>query len=146
MDRKTLSVAGFLAAVAALIVLVSTNRVWGVGPISIGLQVAAGLFMLWARITFGMRSFHAAANPTEGGLVTHGPYSIVRNPIYAAVLLFTWTAVAVHFDLVALACGLAITVGMLLRVFMEERELLEHFGAPYVEYQRRVKRLVPFVF
>ncbi len=146
MNSKALSVAGFVFAVAALVVLVYTDRVWGTGPISIGLQVAAGLFMLWARITFGLRSFHAAANPTEGELVTSGPFAFVRNPIYAAVLLFTWTTVAVHFDGIAIACGVAITAGMLLRIVMEERELEAHFGAPYVEYCRRVKRLIPFVF
>lgn len=146
MKLRSLSVAGFVLAVVALLVLAYTDRVWGTGPISIGLQVAAALFMVWARLTFGVRSFHAAANPTEGQLVTHGPYALVRNPIYTAVLLFTWATVAVHFDWVSLACGLAITAGMLVRIVAEEHELRAHFGAPYAEYCRRVKRLVPFVF
>jgi protein-S-isoprenylcysteine O-methyltransferase Ste14 len=34
-----------------------------------------------ARVTFGGRSFHVGANPTEGGLVTKGPYRFVRHPI-----------------------------------------------------------------
>ena len=46
--------------------------------------------MVAARITFGRRSFHAAANPTEGGLVTTGPYAYIRHPIYAAILYFVW--------------------------------------------------------
>jgi len=44
--------------------------------------------MLWARLTFGGRSFHAGANPTAGGVVTTGPYRFVRHPIYAAILYF----------------------------------------------------------
>ena len=50
--------------------------------------------MLWARLTFGWRSFHAGARPTEGGIVTRGPYHWVRHPIYLAILLFTWAGVA----------------------------------------------------
>ena len=49
-------------------------------------QVFAIGLMIAARITFGLRSFHAAANPTAGGLVTRGPYALLRHPIYAAVL------------------------------------------------------------
>ena len=45
-----------------------------------------------ARVTFGRRSFHAAANPTAGGLVTTGPYRIIRHPIYTAACLFGWGA------------------------------------------------------
>jgi protein-S-isoprenylcysteine O-methyltransferase Ste14 len=32
------------------------------------------------------------------------------------------------------------------RIAVEERALIEHFGATYVEYARRTKRLVPKVF
>src|SRR6476619_3918762 len=62
-------------------------------PVGIAFQIAAAVLMLWARVTFGARSFHATANPTEGGLVTSGPYRFWRHPIYAAVLLFVWTGV-----------------------------------------------------
>jgi protein-S-isoprenylcysteine O-methyltransferase Ste14 len=142
---KTLSILATIVAVLAIARMAMTNRVFGTGPISIGLQVAAALLMLWARLTFGMRSFHAAANPTEGELVTSGPYALVRNPIYVAVLLFTWTAVAVHFDAETVLLGLVITAGMLVRVFVEERLLRVQYRT-YADYERRVKRLIPFVF
>lgn len=146
MNLRSLSVAGFFLAVAALIVLVYSDQVWGTGPVTIGLQVVAALLMIWARITFGMRSFHAAANPTAGGLVTNGPYAWVRNPIYSAVQLFGWSAAAAHPSALSCVCALAITAGMLVRVFAEERALREHFGSEYTAYSTRVKRLVPFVF
>jgi protein-S-isoprenylcysteine O-methyltransferase Ste14 len=145
MNAARISVLGFVVAVIGLLGLAFTDQLWGIGPISIGLQVLAALFMIWARLTFGLRSFHAAATTTEGGLVTHGPYAIVRNPIYAAVLLFGWTAVAVHFSLGSLPFGLGITGGLLVRVFAEEHELRARYPE-YAGYARRVKRLIPFVF
>lgn len=59
--------------ILAIVGLFYTGSLFGHGPLTISLQVAAILLMIWARVTFGMRSFHYAANPTEGGLVTTGP-------------------------------------------------------------------------
>ena len=145
MNAARLSLLSTAVAVLGLLGLLVTHGLFGESPISIGLQVAAVLFMIWARLTFGLRSFHAAANTTEGELVTKGPYAIVRNPIYVAVIWFAWTGVAVHFTPVNALLGLVVAGGMLARIFLEERFLRERYRE-YGEYARRVKRLVPFVF
>jgi len=140
------SILGFVAAVAGLVALVYRGELFDRNPVTIGLQVIAFLFMVWARITFGMRSFHAAADTTEGQLVTRGPYAIVRNPIYAAVILFAWAGVGAHLNLASAALGLLVFAGMLVRILAEERELRTKYGDAYQAYCRRVKRLVPFVY
>jgi len=145
MTSARLSILATVAAVLALLWLCSIRGLFGDGPISIGLQVAAALLMVWARLTFGLRSFHAAANPTEGELVTRGPYALVRNPIYAAVCLFTWAGVTSHFGAVSALCGVVVVGAMLVRVFAEEKLLRAQFPE-YAAYAQRVKRLVPFVF
>jgi hypothetical protein len=66
-------------------------------PIAIALQLIAVALMVLARVTFGRRSFHAAANPTAGGLVTTGPYRIIRHPISAACL-FGWGPIVVQWS------------------------------------------------
>lgn len=146
MSWARISLVGLVAAVLALVRLCYTNSIFGVGPISISLQVAAALLMLYARLTFGMRSFHAAANPTEGELVTHGPFAFVRNPIYAAAISFTWVGVAVHWNLENAILGLVVAAGMLVRILAEEKLLHARYGAEYAGYQKRVKRLVPWIF
>ena len=146
MNLARISMLGFVAAVLALARLVAIRSIFGTEPISIGIQIAAALLMLWSRMTFGMRSFHAAANPTEGELVTKGPYAIVRNPIYAAAILFTWTGVAVHASLESIALGLVVAAGMIVRILAEEKMLRTRYGAAYADYEKRVKRLVPGVF
>jgi len=89
MSLKLASIVGFLAMVAALVGLIYGHSLLGESPVPIGVQVLAVALMIWARVTFGGRSFHAAANPTEGGVVTSGPYRFLRHPIYAAALYFT---------------------------------------------------------
>ena len=87
MNPKSRSLAATVLLVVAVVVLLRDHALIARTPIGIALQGLAIALMLWARLTFGMRSFHATANPTEGGLVTAGPYRYWRHPIYAAVLL-----------------------------------------------------------
>ena len=125
------------------------HELLGTGPVAIALQVLAALLMLWARVTFGRRSFHAAANPTAGGLVTWGPYRYWRHPIYAAILLFLWAGVLSHgVDRVAIALAAVATLMTGVRIASEERLLRAEFPGDggYDAYARRTKRLVPFVF
>jgi hypothetical protein len=63
---KAFSVIGFLAMAGGLIGLLFTRSVWSLSPLVIAPQVAALALMIWTRITFGRRSYHFAANPTEG--------------------------------------------------------------------------------
>ncbi len=146
MKLVVLSVLAFAVLVAILVYLVYTNSVFGVGPISIGVQVAAALLMLWARFTFGLRSFNPGANTTKGALVTHGPYGVVRNPIYAAILVFLAGSTAAHPSWISLGLFLVAVGAVLVRIFSEEVELRTRYADEYAEYTRRVKRLVPLVY
>jgi protein-S-isoprenylcysteine O-methyltransferase Ste14 len=94
-----------------------------------------------------MRSFHATANPTAGALVTAGPYRYWRHPIYAAVLLFTWTGILARGaapTLTDLALGALATAMTLVRVLAEE-QLLRAAMPEYAGYATRTKRFIPFV-
>jgi protein-S-isoprenylcysteine O-methyltransferase Ste14 len=112
------------------------------------LQIAAVALMVWARITFGRRSFHAAANPTAGGLVTWGAYRYWRHPIYAAVLLFVWVGVhSQHSPPSVMAILLAVVATLMTAVRIHSEETLLRATFPeYANYSARTKRIIPFVF
>ena len=141
---RTTSVIAFGLMVAGLMVLVYRDAIFAAHPVAIAVQVAAALLMLYARVTFGRRSFHAAANPTEGGVVMQGPYAILRHPIYAAVLYFTWAAVVDHWSWISFGGGLLITAGAIVRMLIEERMLVVRYPE-YRDYMRRTRRVIPFV-
>ena len=145
MGLKIVSLIGFLILVLAFAFLLRTHSLFGHGPISVGSQVAAVLLMLWARVTFGRRSFHAAADPTAGGLVTAGPYRYLRHPIYAAVLLFMLTGIVTNRTLTNALLGLVVIAAVSMRVVAEERLMRARYPE-YAEYSRRTKRLIPFVY
>ncbi|HSS48328.1 MAG TPA: isoprenylcysteine carboxylmethyltransferase family protein [Thermoanaerobaculia bacterium] len=133
-----------LVLILAVVALAFTHSLLGHGLLTLGLQVAAILLMIWARVTFGLRSFHYAANPTAGGLVTTGPYRFIRHPIYAAVLLVVWTGVAANWSLRAAALGLVATLMTVLRMMFEEALVVERYPE-YADYARRTRRVIPFV-
>jgi protein-S-isoprenylcysteine O-methyltransferase Ste14 len=122
-----------------------SGALFGIHPINIAVQVAAFLLMIAARLTFGRRSFHAAANPTEGDLVTTGPYAYFRHPIYAAIIYFIWAGALDHFSWRVLAWAGLVTAGAFARMHIEEYLLVRKYPE-YPEYKRRVKKLVPFVY
>jgi protein-S-isoprenylcysteine O-methyltransferase Ste14 len=148
MNAKNRSLLATVLLVVCVVLLVWQQSLIARNPVGIALQLFAVALMLWARVTFGMRSFHATANPTAGGLVTAGPYRYWRHPIYAAVLIFVWAGVLAHgaaptfIDLVLGALATAMTI---VRVQAEE-QLLRASMPEYAGYAARTKRFIPFVF
>jgi protein-S-isoprenylcysteine O-methyltransferase Ste14 len=142
---KALSVIGYLAMAGGVIGLLAIRSLFSASPLVIVPQVAAILLMLWARITFGRRSFHFAANPTEGGLVTTGPYRFIRHPIYAAVCLFITAGAAAHLSTTAVLVAVLVWCGALARMFCEEQLLTMRYPG-YREYAATTSRMIPFIF
>ncbi len=145
MKIRLLSVAGYVVMVAGLLGLILVRSLLAPRVAVVLVQAAAVAVMVWARATFGRRSFHLAADPTEGGLVTTGPYRYLRHPIYAAVCWFVWAGALGNLSPVALALALLVTAGAVTRLLCEERLLMEKYPE-YREYAARTPRLVPFLF
>jgi protein-S-isoprenylcysteine O-methyltransferase Ste14 len=142
---KLASISGFCVAVLTFMLLIMRDSILAIGFVAIIIQVLSVLLMLWARFTFGLRSFHATANPTEGGLITSGPYHYFRHPIYAAVIYFLWAGIFSHVSLLNVLLGVIATIGMFIRIYAEERFLTKRYPN-YAEYAVRTKRIVPYIF
>ena len=142
---KLLSMVGVVLMIVALVGLYWIGVLFTVQPIAIALQTIAVGLMVWARIAFGSRSFHAVANPTAGGLVTSGPYKYIRHPIYTAGNLFGWASIVVHPSILSVALGVLLLLGGFIRMFIEERLVKEAYPE-YAEYAKTTKRMIPYVF
>jgi protein-S-isoprenylcysteine O-methyltransferase Ste14 len=112
----------------------------------VGLTLAlAGVVLTFlAQLAMG-DSWRIGVDPGERtALVTGGPFRLVRNPIYSAMLptvlglvLMVPSAVAL-FALVVLAVGLELQVRL-----VEEPYLLRTHGQEYADYAARVGRFAP---
>ena len=142
---KALSLLSFVLMVAGILGLIVTQSLFSTSPLVIGCQAVAVALMLWARLTFGRRSFHATADPTAGGLVTSGPYRFLRHPIYTAVVLFAFAGAFAHPSWTATGAALLILLGALTRMLSEER-LLHARYPDYAAYAARTNRMLPYIF
>jgi protein-S-isoprenylcysteine O-methyltransferase Ste14 len=110
-----------------------------VASIAIGMEVSGLVLSQVARIYMG-RSFGIL--PGNRGIVSKGPFRIVRHPIYAGWFLLTIGYLLAHpswinFLIVSTAPAL-----MLWRILLEEQLLVE--DPEYREYVQRVRfRLIP---
>jgi protein-S-isoprenylcysteine O-methyltransferase Ste14 len=88
-----------------------------------------------------------AARVVEGHkLVTQGPYSIVRNPIYTGMFgMLLATGLAVSHWVGLLFAVVIFAIGTFIRVRSEERLLREMFGHEFDEYARRVRAVIPLL-
>jgi protein-S-isoprenylcysteine O-methyltransferase Ste14 len=144
MNPKTISLLALAIAIAGLCVLINKHYIISSNPVAISVQLCAALLMIWARISFGLRSFHGAANATQGNLVTNGPYRWMRNPIYTAIIIFSFGCVIAYPYLITLALAILISVCMITRALMEEKYLSVTYP-DYAAYAKRTKRFIPFI-
>ena len=142
---RQIPIAGYLIMVGSVLCLCYMDTLFSNSKIVIVVQVFAFAIWSWSRITFGRRSFHAGAVPTAGCLVTSGPYRFIRHPIYTAACVFCWAGIFSNVAVAPIAAGVLLLSGAGIRVFFEERLLMEHFPE-YRQYMTRTKRMIPYIF
>lgn len=142
---KILSLVAWPLMALALLGLVIRGAFFSLHPVAITLEVIAVVVFVWARLTFGRRSFHAAANPTAGGLVTTGPYRYIRHPIYTAVCLLGWAGILMHWSLINALLGTLLFTAAVVRILCEERLIIDVYPE-YRVYSQSTKRMVPYIF
>ena len=139
------SIIPFAIAVVGVVYLYYTGHIFSGNPVDIVLQVLAAVLMIWARLTFGIRSFNASANATAGKLLTSGPYRWFRHPIYAALIYFFIGSFIAYPTIEVFLVVLLITSGLFVRMLLEEKSLKNTYPE-YSEYCKKTKRVIPFVF
>ena len=111
----------------------------------LGLEFAGICLGVWALATMTLRNLNVLPDIRPGStLVTHGPYRYVRHPMYTALLLTTLALILDVFSIERLILWILLFVDLWLKLRYEEQLLVRHFEG-YSDYQRRTKRLVPFL-
>jgi len=139
------SLIAFGIAIIGIVYLVLHRSIITENPVAIIIQICSFGLMIWARIIFGFRSFHASANTSKGKLITNGPYKYFRHPIYAAVIYFFLASLISFPYLETLIAVLLIIGGLFARMLFEEKSLLITY-AEYEFYSKKTKRIIPFIF
>ncbi len=104
--------------------------------------IAAGLSLMASSVALFFRA-GTAPNPTRPttALVLRGAYRFTRNPMYVGLTLLTaGIGLAAHTLWPVLTALAAAVVTQRVVIAREEQYLEQKFGAPYIEYTKRVRR------
>jgi len=121
---------------------VSTEDI--VAALAIALTIASTWFC-WAAARALGRHWALMARVIEGHeLVSQGPYAVVRNPIYLAMLgMLIAIGLCVSRWQALVGAVMVFAVGTAIRIRAEENLLRTTFGAKFEDYARRVPAFLP---
>lgn len=118
--------------------------VWG-GAVQNIMTILAIALGVWAIIVMRLRVNIFPDVQQNQQLFTGGPYRYIRHPMYTAVLLATLAWTLNRFDAISAALWLLLLADLLVKLHYEQRLLTKQFES-YADYQKRTKRLIPFVY
>jgi protein-S-isoprenylcysteine O-methyltransferase Ste14 len=114
-----------------------------------------GLVLFWGGIALRLWSFRTLGRyftltvqtSSDQPVITDGPYRLIRHPSYAGLLLVIMAVGLFIGNWWSLACLTVATAGgLVFRIRVEERALMQNLAADYRSYAATHKRLVPFVW
>src|ERR1700722_2209025 len=117
-------------------------------PLLQGIGLAVFLLRLglaiWARVYIGRNWGMPMSEKDAPELLTTGPYSIIRHPIFSGIILAmigTTVAVSLYWLVAVVLTG----AYFIYSAFAEERLMASTFPGSYPEYKRSTKMLIPFI-
>ncbi|WP_435236536.1 methyltransferase family protein [Psychromonas sp. PT13] len=114
----------------------------------IGLLLIAlsGIIALSALITNRPGNFNVRPHPKpNASLIVHGPYKLIRHPMYSSLFFGGLGIVFCQFSLLKLIAWLLLIVVLALKARFEEKALCEHYDQ-YASYQKTNKAFIPWVW
>ena len=128
------------------------SRFWSVSPpawrvaASVMCFVLANLLSWTSAKALGQQLRFDAAIGTEHELVCHGPYRLVRHPIYTSFLCILWgIGLMAATRWLFVASTVVFLVGTEIRVRLEDRLLGERFGEQFRAYRASTRAYLPFI-
>jgi protein-S-isoprenylcysteine O-methyltransferase Ste14 len=107
-------------------------------------------FLLWARRTlgknWGISTSLQAKLHNDHELIQDGPYALVRHPIYFGAWVFMLGLLLLYPVWVILILAVSMVASFSMRAQREETVLEERFGNAWLEYRKRTKRFIPFIY
>ncbi len=100
-------------------------------------------FWAWTQAALGARWSAQLQLREEHHLVTTGPYSRVRHPLYTGMFGYAGGLALVTANWVFVALAVLVIAGALLRVPREEEMMIQEFGEEYKVYMQRTGRFFP---
>jgi len=142
----------FFAFESILLLLLLNVRYWFQNPLA-PLKIVAWVLLTISLflVIHGFYLLRVIGQP-EGdienttNLVTAGAYKYIRHPLYSSLLFGAWGIFFKQVSLTATVLVLVAMVSLVATAKVEERENAQKFGDEYVEYMKKTRMFIPFLF
>jgi protein-S-isoprenylcysteine O-methyltransferase Ste14 len=108
---------------------------------AIGLVTVA--FWTWVQVTLDTQWSAQLQLQKEHRLITTGPYSRIRHPLYVGMLGWSFSLLLLTANWIFVAVCVLSAGGLLYRIPTEEQMMIEAFDEEYKAYMKRTGRFFP---
>ncbi len=111
------------------------------------LVFSIGIFLgFWAIFAMQKSKLRITPDVSENAtLVKDGPYKYIRHPMYTSVLTASLGMFLSNMNSLTIIYYVFLSIVLFLKINYEEKLLRKAFG-DYREYERKTKRLIPFLY
>ena len=111
------------------------------------LSVVGLVIRIAAILTLKQHFTYTVTKIEDHELIDTGLYRIIRHPGYLGqVIIFIGAATALSNWLSIVFMVIPVLCGYLYRIRVEEKFMIRQLGTNYVEYQKKTKRLIPWIY
>lgn len=145
--KKRIKVHGILISIGALLAVIFPKVFLRLEKSNYDLIFfLAGLAFLSAGFYLRIcaRGFKSEQSENSKRLVTAGPYSLTRNPMYLGIFLISLAVIFLGFKPWVLLVFLVFFAACYVRLmYQEEKKLTDFFGEDYINYKNKIPLFLP---
>ncbi len=147
MNPKITSILLDVGQIISLIVIIIDGVVIPNNVLSLVLFILAVALIFYSVWAMRMNRFYQVPDiKKQKTLVTNGPYTYIRNPMYTSQLLLTLSIIINKYSAANLVIFLFLFWIFIQKMDYEERLLKTHFGLQFKEYVSKTKKLIPYIY
>ena len=160
INRKSHGFYRFFSFEAILVLLVFKIEFWFTDPFSMHHIISWFLLIISLYLVFsGIITLKKGRNQNTNReqvdlftfektskLVKTGIYKYIRHPMYSSLIFLTWGIYLKNPDWILFPVAVISSVFLLLTAVTDEKECIGYFGDEYIEYTRKTKRFIPFIY